>query len=60
MENKNIFCYYCGKPLNYQNEDDCWSTAFHVPFDTMLKIKSIMKKNCLCSDCLKELIQKTT
>ena len=58
MEKKDDFCYNCGKTLNYRNEDDCWSTAFKVSFDTLLKVKNIMKGNCLCSECLQELLQK--
>lgn len=55
MQHKTQLCYHCGKALDYTHEDDCWSTAFHVPFDTLLKIKTLMKGQCLCSDCLKKL-----
>jgi len=58
MQNDTAYCYHCGKPLDYKHEDDCWSTAFHVPFDTLLKIKELLKDHCVCSECLQKIVQK--
>ena len=52
MAKNSATCFNCGKKIDY--EDDCWSTAFHFPFDTLLKIKKWSKEHCLCIDCQKK------
>jgi ribonuclease P protein component len=47
-------CYKCGKEIEYSTDEDCWNKSFHVPFDTLLKIKSIVKDNCICTECMQE------
>jgi len=54
--NKNKSCARCGQEI--KTEKDCWTSAFHLPFDTFLKLKDWSENNCLCEECIKIWIDK--
>jgi len=51
-------CPRCGNNILSETTLDCWSSASHLPFDSLLKIKSLFNNNCLCEKCLTELSEK--
>jgi len=51
-------CPRCGKNISSEITEDCWSPASHLPFDTLLTIKQFFNNNCLCEECLSEIIIK--
>jgi len=59
MPKKTIhICPRCGNTILATIKQDCWSSASHLPFDTLLKIKQLFNNNCLCEKCLTELTKK--
>jgi len=59
MPEKDIhICPRCGKNIYTTTNQDCWSSASHLPFDTLLKIKQLFNNNCLCKECLNEVLKK--
>ncbi len=49
-------CIKCGQEI--KQDSDCWSTAFHVPFDTFLKVKEWANNTYLCNNCYQQLEKK--
>lgn len=50
-----LFCFKCGKALAFQDQTLIWSKVNHLPFDSLLKIKSVVKGHAICSTCLEKL-----
>lgn len=60
MQKTIVKCYKCGKEINSPNNDDCWNNSFHAPFDTVLRIKELIKDHCICESCFKILKEKAS
>jgi len=53
---RKVICYKCAKEFLLLNEEDCWSKAEHLPFDTLQKMKKIISNNCICNACMRNLM----
>lgn len=55
LDEQKLQCFQCNKPLTEQDHAMMWSNVNHLPFDSLLKIKSVVKGHAICSTCLEKL-----